>query len=580
MLIQLARTYLAPYKLALTVVVLLQFVGTLGALYLPKLNADIIDKGVITGDTGYIVRTGAVMLVVALVQVVCSVGAVWFGARSAMGFGRDVRAAIFHRVGSFSQREVQDFGAPSLITRETNDVQQVQMLVLMSCTLMVMAPIMMVGGIVMAMHVDVGLSWLIVVTVPVLAGAMGLIITRMVPSFRMMQTRIDEVNRLLREQISGVRVVRAFVREERETERFAEANQELTDVATRAGRYLAAMFPTVMLVANIASVAVLWFGGHRVDSGAMQVGALTAYLAYLMQIVMAVMMGTFMMMMLPRAAVCADRVQEVLDTDTSVPSPADPVTDLPLRGTLELDGVELTYPGADEPVLREVTFRAEPGQTVAVIGSTGAGKSTLVNLVPRLFDVTGGQLRVGGVDVRRLAPERLWSVIGLVPQRAYLFSGTVRSNLLHGKPDATEDELWAALEIAQAADFVREMAGGSGGLDAVIAQGGTNVSGGQRQRLAIARAVVKQPDIYLFDDSFSALDLATDARLRAALRPVTRDATVLIVAQRVSTIRDADLILVLEDGAIIGRGTHHELLETSATYREIVASQLSAEEAA
>ncbi|MBF4766586.1 ABC transporter ATP-binding protein [Nocardioides agariphilus] len=580
MLIQLARTYLAPYKLALTVVVLLQFVGTLGALYLPKLNADIIDKGVITGDTGYIVRTGAVMLVVALVQVVCSVGAVWFGARSAMGFGRDVRAAIFHRVGSFSQREVQDFGAPSLITRETNDVQQVQMLVLMSCTLMVMAPIMMVGGIVMAMHVDVGLSWLIVVTVPVLAGAMGLIITRMVPSFRMMQTRIDEVNRLLREQISGVRVVRAFVREERETERFAEANQELTDVATRAGRYLAAMFPTVMLVANIASVAVLWFGGHRVDSGAMQVGALTAYLAYLMQIVMAVMMGTFMMMMLPRAAVCADRVQEVLDTETSVPSPADPVTDLPLRGTLELDGVELTYPGADEPVLREVTFRAEPGQTVAVIGSTGAGKSTLVNLVPRLFDVTGGQLRVGGVDVRRLAPERLWSVIGLVPQRAYLFSGTVRSNLLHGKPDATEDELWAALEIAQAADFVREMAGGSGGLDAVIAQGGTNVSGGQRQRLAIARAVVKQPDIYLFDDSFSALDLATDARLRAALRPVTRDATVLIVAQRVSTIRDADLILVLEDGAIIGRGTHHELLETSATYREIVASQLSAEEAA
>jgi ATP-binding cassette subfamily B protein len=580
MLIQLARTYLAPYKWALTVVVLLQFVGTLGALYLPKLNADIIDKGVITGDTGYIVRTGAVMLVVALVQVVCSVGAVWFGARSAMGFGRDVRAAIFHRVGSFSQREVQDFGAPSLITRETNDVQQVQMLVLMSCTLMVMAPIMMVGGIVMAMHVDVGLSWLIVVTVPVLAGAMGLIITRMVPSFRMMQTRIDEVNRLLREQISGVRVVRAFVREERETERFAEANQELTDVATRAGRYLAAMFPTVMLVANIASVAVLWFGGHRVDSGAMQVGALTAYLAYLMQIVMAVMMGTFMMMMLPRAAVCADRVQEVLDTETSVPSPADPVTDLPLRGTLELDGVELTYPGADEPVLREVTFRAEPGQTVAVIGSTGAGKSTLVNLVPRLFDVTGGQLRVGGVDVRRLAPERLWSVIGLVPQRAYLFSGTVRSNLLHGKPDATEDELWAALEIAQAADFVREMAGGSGGLDAVIAQGGTNVSGGQRQRLAIARAVVKQPDIYLFDDSFSALDLATDARLRAALRPVTRDATVLIVAQRVSTIRDADLILVLEDGAIIGRGTHHELLETSATYREIVASQLSAEEAA
>ena len=426
MLIKLARTYLAPYKQWLTMVVLLQFVGTLGALYLPKLNADIIDNGVITGDTGYIMRTGAVMLAVALVQVLCSVGAVWFGARTAMGFGRDVRAAIFHRVGSFSQREVQDFGAPSLITRETNDVQQVQMLVLMSCTLMVMAPIMMVGGIVMAMHVDVGLSWLIVMTVPVLAGAMGLIVTRMVPSFRLMQTRIDEVNRLLREQITGVRVVRAFVREDRETERFATANGELTDVATRAGRYLAAMFPTVMLVANVASVAVLWFGGHRVDSGAMQIGALTAYLAYLMQIVMAVMMGTFMMMMLPRAAVCADRVTEVLDTETSVPRPAEPVTDLPLRGTLELDGVELTYPGADAPVLRDLSFRAEPGQTVAVIGSTGAGKSTLVNLVPRLFDVTGGELRVDGVDVRRLAPERLWSVIGLMPQRAYLFSGTVR----------------------------------------------------------------------------------------------------------------------------------------------------------
>jgi ATP-binding cassette subfamily B multidrug efflux pump len=581
MLINLARTYLAPYRQLLTMVVLLQFVGTLGALYLPKLNADIIDKGVITGDTGYIMSTGAVMLAVALVQVLCSVAAVWFGSRTAMGFGRDVRAAIFRRVGSFSQREVQDFGAPSLITRETNDVQQVQMLVLMSCTLMVMAPIMMVGGIVMAMHVDLGLSWLIVVTVPVLAGAMALIITRMVPSFRLMQTRIDEVNRLLREQITGVRVVRAFVREGRETERFATANGELTDVATRAGRYLAAMFPTVMLVANVASVAVLWFGGHRVDSGAMQVGALTAYLAYLMQIVMSVMMGTFMMMMLPRAAVCADRVMEVLDTETSVPRPAEPVTDLPLRGTLELDGVELTYPGADAPVLRDITYRAEPGQTVAVIGSTGSGKSTLVNLVPRLFDVTGGELRVDGVDVRRLAPERLWSVIGLIPQRAYLFSGTVRSNLLHGKPDATEEELWSALEIAQAADFVRELAGETaGGLDAPIAQGGTNLSGGQRQRLAIARAVVKSPEIYLFDDSFSALDLATDARLRAALRPVTRDATVLIVAQRVSTIRDADLILVLEDGVVVDRGTHEQLLATSTTYQEIVASQLSAEEAA
>src|SRR5436190_1757977 len=431
MLITLVRRFLAAYRGPLTVVVTLQFVGTVMALYLPSLNADIIDNGVVNGDTGYIVRTGVRMLVVALVQICCSIGAVWFGARTAMGFGRDVRAAIFHRVGTFSQREVQHFGAPSLITRETNDVQQVQMLVLMSCTLMVMAPIMMVGGIVMAIHVDVGLSWLVAVTVPVLAILLGLIITRMVPSFRLMQGRIDEVNRLLREQITGVRVVRAFVREPLETERFSAANADLTAVATRTGRYQALMFPTVMLVANVASVGVLWFGGHRVDSGAMQVGALTAYLAYLMQIVMSVMMGTFMMMMLPRAAVCADRVMDVLDTDTSVPRPAEPVTELPLRGTLELEGVELTYPGADEPVLRDISFRAEPGQTVAVIGSTGAGKSTLVNLVPRLFDVTGGELRVDGVDVRRLAPERLWSVIGLVPQRAYLFSGTVRSNLLH-----------------------------------------------------------------------------------------------------------------------------------------------------
>jgi ATP-binding cassette subfamily B protein len=576
MLLRLVRRFLAAYRGPLTVVVVLQFVATVMALYLPTLNADIIDHGVVNGDTGYIVRIGGVMLAVALVQICCSVGAVWFGARTAMSFGRDVRAAIFHRVGTFSQREVQDFGAPSLITRETNDVQQVQMLVLMSCTLMVMAPIMMVGGIVMAVHVDVGLSWLVAVTVPVLAVLLSLIITRMVPSFRLMQSRIDEVNRLLREQITGVRVVRAFVREPLETERFAAANGDLTTVAVRAGRYLALMFPTVMLVANVASVGVLWFGGHRVDSGAMPVGALTAYLSYLMQIVMSVMMGTFMMMMIPRSSVCADRVMEVLHTTTSVPMPDEPVTELAERGTLRLEHVEFSYPGADQPVLRDLSFEAHPGQTVAVIGSTGAGKSTLVNLVPRLFDVTGGSLQVDGFDVRRLDPELLWSVIGLVPQKAYLFSGTVRSNLLHGKPDATDEELWEALEIAQAADFVREM---PDGLDSAITQGGTNVSGGQRQRLAIARAVVRRPEIYLFDDSFSALDLATDARLRAALRPVTRDATVLIVAQRVSTIRDADLILVLDDGVVVGRGRHVELLDTCATYQEIVASQLSAEEA-
>jgi ATP-binding cassette subfamily B protein len=577
MLIRLVRRFLSTYRRPLAVVVALQFVGTLGALYLPSLNADIIDKGVVTGDTGYIVRVGALMLAVAFLQVACSVGAVWFGARTAMGFGRDVRAAIFQRVGTFSQREVQDFGAPSLITRETNDVQQVQMLVLLSCTLMVMAPIMMVGGVIMAMREDLGLSWLIAVTVPVLALALGLIISRMVPSFRVMQVKIDEVNRLLREQITGVRVVRAFVREPLETQRFAGANTDLTAVATRAGRWQAAMFPTVMVVANVASVAVLWFGGHRVGSGEMQVGALTAYLAYLMQIVMSVMMGTFMMMMIPRSAVCADRIMEVLETDTSVALPEEPVTDLPRRGTLELEGVEFSYPGADAPVVHDLTFSATPGQTVAVIGSTGAGKSTLVNLVPRLFDVTGGSLRIDGVDVRRLAPALLWSLIGLVPQKAYLFSGTVRSNLLHGKPGATDAELWEALEIAQADDFVREM---PEGLDSPITQGGTNVSGGQRQRLAIARAVIRRPEIYLFDDSFSALDLATDARLRAALRPVTRDSTVLIVAQRVSTIRDADQILVMEDGAVVGRGTHHELLADCPTYQEIVASQLSAEEAA
>lgn len=577
MLIRLAREYLRPYRHWLTVIVGLQFVGTVAALYLPSINADIIDNGVINGDTGYILRHGGLMLAVTLLQIGCSVGAVWFSARTAMSFGRDVRAAIFHRVGTFSQREVQQFGAPSLITRETNDVQQVQMLVLMSCTLMVMAPIMMVGGVIMAMREDFGLSWLIGVMVPVLALAIGVIVTRMVPSFRAMQTRIDEVNRLLREQITGVRVVRAFVREPFETDRFGRANGDLTDVATRAGRWLAAMFPTVMVVANVSSVAVLWFGGHRVESGQMQVGALTAYLSYLMQILMSVMMGTFMMMMIPRSAVCADRITEVLDTESSVVPPREPVTELPERGTLVFDHVDFAYPGADVPVVRGVSLEARPGETIAVIGSTGAGKSTMVNLVPRLFDATGGRVLVGGVDVRDLDADVLWSSIGLVPQRAWLFSGTVRSNLQYGKPDATDEEMWQALEIAQARDFVEAM---PQGLDAPIAQGGTNVSGGQRQRLAIARALIRKPAIYLFDDSFSALDLTTDARLRAALRPVTQDATVLIVAQRVSTIRDADQILVVEDGVVVGRGRHDDLLETCPTYQEIVQSQLSAEEAA
>jgi ATP-binding cassette subfamily B multidrug efflux pump len=577
MLLRLVRTHLQPYRRWLTAVVALQFVGTVAALYLPSLNADIIDKGVATGDTAYILHTGMVMLGVALLQIGCSVTAVWFSARTAMSFGRDVRAGIFHRVGAFSQREVQHFGAPSLITRETNDVQQVQMLVLMSCTLMVAAPIMMVGGVVMAMRENFGLSWLLGVVVPALVLCIGFIVSRMVPSFRAMQMRIDEVNRLLREQITGVRVVRAFVREPYEAERFAVANGDLTAVAVRAGRWQAGMFPTVMLIANISSVAVLWFGGHRVESGQMEVGQLTAYLAYLMQILMSVMMGTFMLMMIPRSAVCADRIMEVLDTDSSVVAPHEAVTTVGERGTLVFDRVEFSYPGADVPVVRDVSFEARPGQTVAVIGSTGAGKSTMVNLVPRLFDVTGGRVLVDGVDVRDLDPDVLWGTLGLVPQKAWLFSGTVRSNLAYGKPDATDEEMWTALEVAQARDFVEAL---PERLDATIAQGGTNLSGGQRQRLAIARALIKRPEIYLFDDSFSALDLATDSRLRAALRPVTRDSTLLIVAQRVSTIRDADLILVVEDGVVVGRGRHPDLIESCETYREIVESQLSAEEAA
>jgi ATP-binding cassette subfamily B protein len=576
LLLRLLRERLRPYRPQIAIVVLLQFVGTMAALYLPSLNADIIDGGVATGDTGYITRTGMVMLAVSFVQILCSAGAVYVGARMAMSFGRDLRAAVFHRVGTFSSREVHLIGASSLITRTTNDVQQVQMLVLMTATMMVAAPIMMVGGVLMAMREDLGLSWLLAVCVPMLFLAVGFVISRMIPGFRLMQTRIDSVNRILREQITGIRVVRAFVREPFETRRFGQANDDLTDVAISTGRWMATMFPAVMLILNVSSVAVLWFGGHRVDDGSMQVGALTAFLAYLVQILMSVMMATFMLVMVPRASVCADRIVEVLDTETSVVPPAQPVTSLDGRGELELRGVQFTYPGAEAPVLREVSFTARPGRTTAVIGSTGAGKTTMIGLVPRLFDVTGGAVYVDGVDVRALDPQLLWSRIGLVPQKAFLFTGTVASNLRYGKPDATEAEMWEALEIAQARDFVEAM---PEGLEAPIAQGGTNVSGGQRQRLAIARALIRRPAIYLFDDSFSALDLATDARLRAALAPVTTDATVVIVAQRVSTIIDADQILVLEDGAVVGRGTHEELLDTCSTYQEIVQSQLAAEAA-
>ncbi|WP_434742859.1 ABC transporter ATP-binding protein [Micromonospora sp. SH-82] len=572
MLIRLLRTHLRPYHRTLWLVVLFQFVGTMASLYLPSLNADIIDLGVARGDTGYIIRTGGWMLLVSVLQIGCAIVAVRLGARTAMGFGRDVRSALFGHVNSFSAREVAQFGAPSLITRNTNDVQQVQMLVLMSCTMMVAAPIMSVGGVVMALREDLGLSWLMLVSVPVLALALAAVIRRMVPGFRLMQTRIDTVNRVLREQITGIRVVRAFVREPYETRRFAVANTELTATALRTGRLMALIFPIVMLVLNVSSVAVLWFGAQRVDAGAIQVGALTAFLQYLMQILMAVMMATFMLMMVPRAAVCAERIVEVLDTEPSVEPPARPVREVTARAELELRNVRFQYPGAAAPVLHDVSFQVGPGQTTAIIGSTGAGKSTLLSLVPRLVDVTAGTVLVDRVDVRDLEPDELWRRIGLVPQRPYLFSGTIASNLRYGNPDATDDQLWEALEIAQARDFVEAL---PEGLDAPISQGGTNVSGGQRQRLAIARALVRQPEIYLFDDSFSALDLGTDARLRAALRPVTATAAVVIVAQRVSTIVDADQIVVLEDGAVVGVGRHAELLDSCPTYAEIVASQQS-----
>ncbi len=569
--------YLRPHWRLLVAVVVFQLLQSIASLYLPALNADIIDQGVATGDTGYILRTGGVMLLITFGQIVCAIIAVYFGAKAAMAVGRDLRGAVFTRVGSFSEQEVTKFGAPSLITRSTNDVQQVQMLVLTTCTLLVSAPILSIGGVIMAIRQDLELSWLIAVSVPVLLVAVGLIIVRMVPLFRKMQIRIDTVNRVLREQLTGIRVVRAFVREDVETARFDTANRDVTEVALSSGRLMALMFPIVMLVLNVSSVAVIWFGAFRIQDGSMQVGTLIAFLSYLMQILMAVMMATFMAVLIPRAAVSGDRIMEVLLTESSVRPPENPVNDITARGEVELLDVSFFYPGADQPVLSNVSFIARQGETTAIIGSTGSGKTTLVNLLPRLFDATTGSVLVDGVNVRELNPDLLWGHIGLVPQKPYLFSGTVRSNLLYGKPDATEAELWQALSIAQALDFVEEM---TGGLDAPISQGGTNVSGGQRQRLAIARALVRRPGLYIFDDSFSALDLATDARLRRALKANTAGATMIIVAQRVSSIIDSDQILVLEDGRIVGRGTHEDLLETNTTYQEIVASQLTAEEAA
>jgi ATP-binding cassette, subfamily B, multidrug efflux pump len=576
-LIRLLRVYLRPYRRDLLYVGVLQLLQTLATLYLPTLNADIIDNGVITGNTHYILHTGGLMLAVSLAQIVCAVGAVYFGARTAMAVGRDVRLGVFSRVQQFSAREVGHFGTPSLITRNTNDVQQVQMLTLMTFTLMVSAPIMCVGGIILALNQDVRLSSLLLVAVPALGIIVALIISRMRPLFRQMQERIDQINRVLREQITGVRVIRAFVRDGQERDRFAGANTGLYDVSLGTGKLMALMFPAVMLVLNFSSIAVLWFGGHLVSDGSMPIGALTAYLTYLLQILMSVMMATFMFVMVPRAEVCAERIVEVLDTEPDVRPPDQPVAVGSVHGRLELRNVEFRYPGAHQPVLHDISLTAEPGQVTAIIGGTGSGKSTLVDLVPRLFDATGGAVLVDGIDVRELDPADLSDLVGLVPQRPYLFSGTVASNLRYGRPDATEAEMWRALEIAQARDFVAQM---QGGLDAAIAQGGTNVSGGQRQRLAIARAVIHKPEIYLFDDSFSALDYATDAALRAALARETAEATVLIVAQRVATIRSADKIIVLEAGRIVAEGSHDDLMRSDETYREIVLSQLTEQEAA
>jgi ATP-binding cassette subfamily B protein len=577
MLVGLLRAYLRPYRRPITAVVVLQLFSTIATLYLPTLNAEIIDNGVVKGDTTYILGAGGVMLAVSVVQMACSVGAVYFGSRTAMAFGRDLRREVFGRVQEFSQREFGRFGTPSLITRTTNDVQQVQMLALLSFTLMVSAPIVGVGSIILALNQNVPLSGLLVIVVPLLGIIVSLIVSKMRPLFRLMQGRIDRVNQVLREQISGVRVIRAFVRDDFERSRFAVANEDLFTVGLGVGRLMGLMFPSVILVIQLASIATLWFGGHLINDGSMQIGALTAFLSYLVQVLMAVMMATFMFVMVPRAEACAERIEEVLGTEPSVLPALNPVPVDQARGLVQISGVEFRYPVAEEPVLRGVDLEARPGEVTAVIGSTGSGKTTLLNLIPRLFDATAGTVTIDGVDVRQVDEDALSGLIGLVPQRAYLFSGTVASNLRYGNPQASDEELWRALEIAQARGFVEAM---SDGLSSPISQGGGNVSGGQRQRLAIARALVHRPRVYLFDDSFSALDYATDAALRAALADDTAEATVLIVAQRVSTIRHANRIIVLEAGRVVGAGTHDELMATNPTYREIVLSQLSVEEAA
>ena len=577
MLVTLIRRYSKPYLPQIVAVLFFQLASTIATLYLPSLNAKIIDEGVSRGDTDFIWQTGALMLAVALGQVIAAIIAVYFGARVAMAIGRDLRRGVFRQVSSFSAQDVNTFGAPTLITRGTNDVQQVQMLVLMGLNFMVSTPIMCVGGIIMALREDLSLSWLVWVSVPVLVAVVGYLVVRLMPLFRSMQTKIDAINGVLREQIIGIRVVRAFVREPHEAKRFGDANADLTAVSVKIGNLFVLMFPAIGMILHLSTAAVLWFGGQRVDSGEMQVGALTAFLQYLLQILMAVMMGTFMAMMIPRASVCADRIGEVLDVEPSIHNPTSPVVPAEKKGRVEFRDVTFKYPGAEAPVLSNISFTAEPGKTLAIIGSTGAGKTTLVSLLPRLYDVASGDVLLDGVPVTKMDASEITSRVSAVPQKPYLFSGTIEHNLRFGKPDATDDELWDALETAQAKGFVEEK---SSGLNRRIAQGGTNVSGGQRQRLSIARALVTKPNVYLFDDSFSALDVATDARLRKALKAKTRDAAVIIVAQRVSTIADADEILVLDNGRIVDRGTHDELLETSPTYQEIVESQLSVEEVA
>lgn len=571
MLGKLLIRYLRTYRLLLLGVLVFQFASAMASLYLPRLNADIIDNGVARGDTAYIWSRGAIMLLIALGQIVAAVIATLCAARAAMAAGRDIRRDVFQKVSGFSEREVSRFGPGTLITRNTNDVQQVQMLAMMGATMLVTAPMLAIGGIIMALQQDVGLSWLIGVSVPLLLVIAGVIISRMVPLFRQFQTRLDNVNRIMREQLTGVRVVRAFVRERIEEERFRGANTDIMIVGRKVGSLFVLMFPLAMLVLNVTVVGVIWFGGIQVDQGNVQIGTLFAFMQYVGQILMGVLMATFMTIMIPRAAVSADRIGEVLASHDALERPAEPVTTFTDPGAIVFDDVSFTYPGADSAVLQGISFRAAPGETVAVVGSTGSGKTTLVSLIPRLFDVTGGAVRVAGVDVRRADLDQLWAGIGYVPQRAFLFTGTIASNLRFGREDATDDELWRALEIAQARDFVAEM---EGGLDARIAQGGTNVSGGQRQRLAIARAIVRRPDVLVFDDSFSALDLATDARLREALWRELPDVTKIVVAQRISTVTGADRILVLDDGRMAGLGTHAELLQSNDTYREIVQSQL------